>query len=401
MNDKAREAFEACPFCGLVHTLKLTSAQEIAQEGEDEPEPWEHSDSYTVVCDASRPNGPGGCGAQGGFKLTPAEAVTAWNSRAALQWAASQQAAPGERTPKDYAIEHAGYLAVAAEDLLTALDERDAIVLRREESDDVEEDTVYDADVTLSENIRALRQYIYEFRKRRDRASQLVTRDRIRAIFLAAGFTVKEGQTDLKPYVYEAAEALLREASQPTQAEAPSDPLWPVDGLYPDMQPPATSRDRWMYDQGRLAERRIAATHPAPEQVSREALAKAMADKLMGWKLPESFSPDCFITFDRERATRCGSWPVGTNLLTHQQAVDMLLAILPAGVAHREDAEAATAYQSPIFLTAITALNGVKAWRDSDGNEGFPHDTRTLVDAVLMAYESRAAREAQATKGGA
>jgi hypothetical protein len=36
-----------------------------------------------------------------------------------------------------------------------------------------------------------------------------MTRDQIRAIFLANGFTVKEGQTDLKEYVYDAAAALL------------------------------------------------------------------------------------------------------------------------------------------------------------------------------------------------
>ena len=36
-----------------------------------------------------------------------------------------------------------------------------------------------------------------------------VTDDQIRAVFLANGFTVKEGQTDLKPYVFEAARALL------------------------------------------------------------------------------------------------------------------------------------------------------------------------------------------------
>lgn len=48
-------------------------------------------------------------------------------------------------------------------------------------------------------------------------AQQAVSKDRIREIFLAAGFTVKEGQTDLKPYVYEAAYALLNEAPQPAQ----------------------------------------------------------------------------------------------------------------------------------------------------------------------------------------
>jgi len=39
-----------------------------------------------------------------------------------------------------------------------------------------------------------------------------IHKDRIREIFLANGFTIKEGQFDLKPYVYEAAEALLRES---------------------------------------------------------------------------------------------------------------------------------------------------------------------------------------------
>jgi hypothetical protein len=38
-------------------------------------------------------------------------------------------------------------------------------------------------------------------------------RDAIRRVFMAHGFTIKDGQTDLKPYVYEAAEALLRELS--------------------------------------------------------------------------------------------------------------------------------------------------------------------------------------------
>ena len=54
-----------------------------------------------------------------------------------------------------------------------------------------------------------------------------MNKDKIRDIFLAAGFTIKEGQTDLKPYVYAAAEALekalmeeLQSASlEPTDAE--------------------------------------------------------------------------------------------------------------------------------------------------------------------------------------
>lgn len=54
-------------------------------------------------------------------------------------------------------------------------------------------------------------------------------------------------------------DAMLAAAPQPVIT---SDPLWPNDGVYPDMQPPATQRDRWMFDQGRLAERRIAARQP-------------------------------------------------------------------------------------------------------------------------------------------
>ena len=57
-------------------------------------------------------------------------------------------------------------------------------------------------------------------------------------------------------------------------------------------------------------------------------------------------------------------------------------------------------YASPIFTLAIDALNKTKAWRDCDGNDGFPHDVREQIDAVLMAYELRAAR-ARGEKGGA
>ena len=52
----------------------------------------------------------------------------------------------------------------------------------------------------------------------------------------------------------------------PDHSALTADRLWPVDGLYPDMLPPATQKERWMFDQGRLAERRIAqeaATVPA------------------------------------------------------------------------------------------------------------------------------------------
>ena len=54
-------------------------------------------------------------------------------------------------------------------------------------------------------------------------AVQAVPDDVIREVFMAHGFMIKEGQTDLKPYVYAAARALLARATahpQPAQAEA-------------------------------------------------------------------------------------------------------------------------------------------------------------------------------------
>jgi hypothetical protein len=71
-----------CPFCGKTNALKLTTAEELANEGEDDPMPWDHSPSWAVICDASKPLGPGGCGASGGFFPTEDDAIAAWNRRA-------------------------------------------------------------------------------------------------------------------------------------------------------------------------------------------------------------------------------------------------------------------------------------------------------------------------------
>lgn len=72
-----------CPFCGKGNALKLMTAQELAQQDSDyDGEFWEHSESWAVFCDASRPHGAGGCGGSGGFFPTMRDAVEAWNRRA-------------------------------------------------------------------------------------------------------------------------------------------------------------------------------------------------------------------------------------------------------------------------------------------------------------------------------
>ncbi|ASL02164.1 hypothetical protein XcvCFBP7113P_19050 [Xanthomonas citri pv. vignicola] len=75
-----------------------------------------------------------------------------------------------DRTPADYAIEHAGYLATAAQRLLDARNELDALVMRREEEDDVEDCDMHAAQDCVDEACTGVRSAIYEFEKRRDRA---------------------------------------------------------------------------------------------------------------------------------------------------------------------------------------------------------------------------------------
>jgi hypothetical protein len=70
-----------------------------------------------------------------------------------------------QRSDKDYAIEHAEYLAQAAEAFLRVSNER---AKAAEESEDVED--LMNADELLSDHWRALNSAIYEFRKRAKRA---------------------------------------------------------------------------------------------------------------------------------------------------------------------------------------------------------------------------------------
>jgi hypothetical protein len=62
-------------------------------------------------------------------------------------------------------------------------------------------------------------------------AAPAITRDDIRAVFMAHGFVIKDGQTDLKEYVYRAAEHLLQLADAAKVAAPPAINLHPRDYL--------------------------------------------------------------------------------------------------------------------------------------------------------------------------
>ena len=57
--------------------------------------------------------------------------------------------------------------------------------------------------------------------------------------------------------------------------------------------------------------------------MTKDEIIKAAASKLMGWKLPQGFCPDAYITFDRVRAAANNCTPTGTNLLHLGQALEM------------------------------------------------------------------------------
>jgi hypothetical protein len=56
----------------------------------------------------------------------------------------------------------------------------------------------------------------------------------------------------------------------------------------------------------------------------------ALVTRFLSWRLPDSFGPDCYVTFDREKAKANNGWPVGTNIFTADEAKAMLEYVLAA-----------------------------------------------------------------------
>ncbi len=74
-----------------------------------------------------------------------------------------------DRTPQDYAIEHAGYLATAANNYINAVGERDLTEKKHNgEESSATRAALKEADEYEAECLRALQRGIYEFLKRRD-----------------------------------------------------------------------------------------------------------------------------------------------------------------------------------------------------------------------------------------
>jgi hypothetical protein len=148
-----------CPFCGKA--MQLRQALDVSDGGVD------------AVIHAE----PTECGLY--FDIGTADqcvsVTAAWNTRAQAADLARDEAPPTAqaeavlRTPTDYAIEHAEYMAKGADRLIAAVND---LALAEQEHDEgiANESDVGAAGETLSEATRSLNGDIYEFRKRRARA---------------------------------------------------------------------------------------------------------------------------------------------------------------------------------------------------------------------------------------
>lgn len=92
---------------------------------------------------------------------------------------------------------------------------------------------------------------------------------------------------------------------------------------------------------------------------------KKMVDRFLSWTLPSDFSPDCYISF---APTEGGQWPIGTNLLTAEQAQRMFEHVLDGTTtastaeamevvtaALRADADYAWSWQCNVAMAAYDA----------------------------------------------
>lgn len=141
-----------------------------------------------------------------------------------------------DRTPQDFAIEFAEYMAKGAEALITAINADAEVRLRIAESDDVSDDDEHDAQATVSEMQRALQSDIYEFRKRRDRAAS--TPSPAPAVGVPLPMTGDEDESELSDWQPGGTKpmlegAYLREFDEGSGTSEFNAGVWLRDGFFP------------------------------------------------------------------------------------------------------------------------------------------------------------------------
>ena len=67
--------------------------------------------------------------------------------------------------------------------------------------------------------------------------------------------------------------------------------------------------------------------HTLYQVENKPQVTEEMITRFLQWKLPQDFYPDCWVSFDREKAQEY-QWPTGTNLLHAGQVREMLEFVL-------------------------------------------------------------------------
>lgn len=200
----------------------------------------------------------------------------------------------GERTPKDYAIEHAEYMAQDAERLLEAINHLNA--QRDEDGEAFDSDALAHAEEAATEAFGAVRNGIYEFRKRRDRAA------------------AQPAGAQAAPELTETA-VTAKNPAAPVSSFEDSRTQAVYEVLVKDNYPPAGSNEHWEGWKARLI---VDALFPieAPAAVAGPSEPKCSA---CGARLQEvTQGPNSYLSADQFDADKLGDWfceccPEGPN----------------------------------------------------------------------------------------
>lgn len=133
-------------------------------------------------------------------------------------------------------------------------------------------------------------------------AQDRLSQDEVRAIFLDCGFVIKEGQTDLKPYVYEAAQ-LLESRVRAIAAAAPQAPAAPSD---------AQLLSEWDRVSGitKATERRLACMRSVLQRWGSAAPAAPAVDaKAHDWRENASYGGEICAECGAAKGSRRGNAP--------------------------------------------------------------------------------------------
>lgn len=182
-------------------------------------------------------------------------------------------------------------------------------------------------------------------------------------------------------------------AAQPTADAAPVDAKPDYAALGANLRIEQTDVGRWVVcvenwypddESARAACRKWIARYSEAPPIM------AMVNRFLGWRLPQDFGPDCGISFDGRKDDEWNknkSWPIGTNLLTADQAKAMFeycLAVQP----------------SPVQGDALADAFAIATAGPQMENGNWPKDFNDIIkNAEVVAHQQgRAAGIAEAKK---